>query len=165
MDEMRRDTTAVCQADNVDVPHPHWNLIERNLASSDSSGELQLGFHYRGHGSTGWALDNLSILSSSPPGPSPWDGPQAVEAEIGRAFPNPFNPATVIPYRLQHGGPARLEVFNLRGQRVAVLVDEPRHRAGSFRAVFHPEGLASGIYLARLEAGGAVDTRRLVYLK
>ena len=146
-----------------DIPHGLWTRVSRELAPAGSAGELRVVFAYHGQYGNGWALDSVRVDPA--PTPSPWHGPQTAAAEIGRAFPNPFNPATVIPYRLQRGGPARLEVFNLRGQRVAVLVDEPRHRAGSFRAVFHPEGLASGIYLARLEAGGAVDTRRLVYLK
>ena len=42
---------------------------------------------------------------------------------LGQNYPNPFNPGTVIPYELAADGYVRLEVFNLLGQRVAVLVD------------------------------------------
>ena len=42
---------------------------------------------------------------------------------LGQNYPNPFNPGTVIPYKLAMAGYVRLEVFNLLGQRVAMLVD------------------------------------------
>lgn len=64
------------------------------------------------------------------------------------AYPNPFNPETVIPFDVPQGTHVRLEVFNVLGQVVATLVDEER-AAGSYRAVFDPAGLPSGPYLAR----------------
>ena len=148
-----------------DTLHAVWARIDTQLAPPNGSGEGQVAFAYGGDNSTGWAIDSVRVDPAGAPGPSPWDGPQTAAAEIGRVYPNPFNPEALIPYRLLRDGAARLEVFNLLGQRVALLVDEPDHHAGSFNAVFRPRDLASGVYFARLEAAGAVDTRRLVYLK
>ena len=84
---------------------------------------------------------------------------------LGQNYPNPFNPGTVIPYQLAADGYVRLEVFNLLGQRVAVLVDGDMG-AGRYTAEWDArdgvgQGVAAGVYVYRLTAGGGVATRRM----
>ena len=83
--------------------------------------------------------------------------------------PNPFNSQTIIPYFLHESGAARLEVFALTGQRVAVLNEGPQP-AGHYR--LHWDGrdregrpLASGVYLYRLVTAESVLTRKLILLR
>ena len=83
--------------------------------------------------------------------------------------PNPFNSQTVLSYFLLDPGPARLEVFSLTGQRVAVLHQGPQ-QAGYHRlhwdgrdAAGHP--VASGAYLYRLVTDEEVLTRKLILLR
>ena len=83
--------------------------------------------------------------------------------------PNPFNSQTVLSYFLLEPGSARLEVFSLTGQRVAVLHQGPQ-QAGYHRlhwdgrdAAGHP--VASGAYLYRLVTDEAVLTRKLILLR
>ena len=83
--------------------------------------------------------------------------------------PNPFNSQTVIPWFVLQPGSARLEVFAVTGQRVAVLHQGPR-KAGLYRQ--HWDGrddrgrpLASGVYLYRLVTADAVQTRKLTLLR
>ncbi|HTP12637.1 MAG TPA: T9SS type A sorting domain-containing protein, partial [Bacteroidota bacterium] len=73
-------------------------------------------------------------------------------ATLGQSFPNPFNPATTIEYRLQHSARIRLTVYSLAGEQVAVLVNGTLP-AGAHRARFDASALslASGIYFYRLE--------------
>ncbi len=80
------------------------------------------------------------------------------------SFPNPFNPATVIPFHLPTAMDARLDVYNLRGARVARLADGFL-LAGRHQVDFHAAGLASGVYVYRLEAGGHSLQRSLLLLK
>ncbi|MBE0557465.1 MAG: T9SS type A sorting domain-containing protein, partial [Proteobacteria bacterium] len=77
---------------------------------------------------------------------------------------NPFNPSTTIQYALHSRTHAALLVYNILGQRVAELVNEEKD-AGSYEIQFDASGLASGVYLYRLEAGSFVQTRKLVVLK
>ena len=75
---------------------------------------------------------------------------------LGPNYPNPFNPATVIPYELAASAHVRLEVFNLLGQRVATLVDGYQ-AAGSHTAVWTAtnaagQAVSAGVYLYRLTA-------------
>ena len=89
--------------------------------------------------------------------------------ELPQNAPNPFNSETVISWFLLKPGPARLEVFALTGQRLAVLQQGPQ-QAGYHR--FRWDGrddegrpLASGIYLYRLVTGEGVLTRKLTLLR
>jgi len=80
-------------------------------------------------------------------------------------YPNPFNPITHIAFGLPQSAPVRLEVFNLSGQRVALLVDKTL-AAGRYDVAFDGSGLASGAYIYRLRAGRAfVQSRKLLLVK
>ena len=79
-------------------------------------------------------------------------------------YPNPFNPSTKIQFELSRPSPVKLEIQNLLGQTVAVLVNEPR-AAGSHTVIFHAEKLGNGVYVYRLEAEGNVQVRKLVLMK
>ena len=86
--------------------------------------------------------------------------------ELGQNYPNPFNPTTMIPYELAAAGYVRLEVFNLLGQRVVTLVDGEQ-AAGRYTAQWDArnaagQGVAAGVYIYRLLAGGNAATRRMV---
>ena len=83
--------------------------------------------------------------------------------------PNPFNPSTVISYRLDTDGPVRLEIYNLLGQRIRTLVDEVQ-AAGAYRVHWDARDAAgrhmsTGIYFTRLYYPGGMHTRRILFLK
>ena len=90
-------------------------------------------------------------------------------SQLQQNAPNPFNSQTVLSYFLHVPSPARLEVFALTGQRVAVLHQGPQ-QAGYHRLRWnghddagHP--VASGMYLYRLVTDEAVLTRKLMLLR
>ncbi len=84
--------------------------------------------------------------------------------KLGQNYPNPFNPTTEISFDLPATAQVRLEVFNVMGQRVSVLVDE-RLEAGSHTVTFDGDRLASGIYLYRIQAGSFTESRKMLLLK
>ncbi len=57
-----------------------------------------------------------------------------------------------------------LSVYNLLGQEVACLCDEVRP-AGEHRLAFDGSGLASGVYLVRLQAADVTQTQKVLLLK
>ncbi|MGB2960749.1 MAG: right-handed parallel beta-helix repeat-containing protein, partial [Bacteroidota bacterium] len=85
--------------------------------------------------------------------------PTSVESEgalpreftLSQNYPNPFNPSTVIGFALPEKAFVRLEVVNVAGQRLAILVDTEME-SGYHEAVFSAEKLSSGIYFYRLTA-------------
>lgn len=101
------------------------------------------------------------------------DGGVAVGAEarpVAYAFemprPNPFSVETSIRFALPEPAHVALEVFDLGGRRVAVLVDGPRD-AGLHAVSFRPRAsgaLRSGVYFVRLTAGPFARTQKILYL-
>jgi hypothetical protein len=83
--------------------------------------------------------------------PTPGVLPQ--HAELGAAYPNPFNPVTQIPFVLPAAGVVELSVFDLLGREVAVIASG-QHAAGTYSAQFHAGEFASGVYLATLVVDG-----------
>ncbi len=83
---------------------------------------------------------------------------------LSQNYPNPFNPTTLISYGLPHSSHVNIAVFNLLGQRVALLGDGDE-AAGYHDVTFDGKGLASGVYLYRIQAGEFVQTRKLVLMK
>jgi len=83
---------------------------------------------------------------------------------LGQNFPNPFNPSTTISFSLPTRSYVMLSVFNMLGQKVIELVRGERE-AGSYSFTFDASGLASGVYLYRMQAGSFVQTKKLVVVK
>jgi hypothetical protein len=88
---------------------------------------------------------------------------------LGQNYPNPFNPETVIPFSLPEGARVTLEVFDVRGRRVAGLLEgwlpAGAHSARwSGRTDMGAEAPA-GIYFCRLSAGEQVATRKMLMIR
>jgi hypothetical protein len=86
-------------------------------------------------------------------------------------FPNPFNPATTIRFRVPQAARVTLELFDAAGRKIALLVDE-RVERGEHAVPWSGAGLASGVYYCRLQAydGAAAsprytETRKLLLLQ
>jgi len=76
--------------------------------------------------------------------------------------PNPFALRTTVRFALPRATNVRLEVYDLAGRRVALLVDGPRE-AGRHTVPFEPSGLRSGVYFVRFSAGGFEATRKMLH--
>lgn len=82
-------------------------------------------------------------------------------------YPNPFNPSTTIAYNLPKADRVKLEIFNILGQSVVVLVDV-HQEAGLHKVEWNSEAhnsLASGLYLYRLTVGDFVETKKMMLIK
>ena len=83
---------------------------------------------------------------------------------ISQNYPNPFNPETEIQYGLPTDGHVKLDVYDLLGKRVAVLVDEDQ-QAGFKSVRFDAKGLTSGVYYYRITAGRYTEVRKMLVLR
>lgn len=80
------------------------------------------------------------------------------------AYPNPFNPTTMLRFELNTPQAVRLGVYDLLGREVAVLVDQMMP-AGLHQSSFDATGLSSGVYITRLQTGNQVLTGKLMLIK
>ena len=114
---------------------------------------------------SGSLLVNVTGLATAiAPQPAP-----TTAFSLEQNHPNPFNPTTTIRFTLPERSQVQLAVFDLRGRRVATLLDrempagpssiewDGRDRRGS--------QVSSGVYFYRIVAGRYTETRKMVMLK
>ncbi len=88
---------------------------------------------------------------------------------LGGNYPNPFNPVTTISYSVKEAGRVKLEIYNIKGQKVRSLVDE-NHAAGHYKQVFDARdnrgrSLSSGVYLIRMIAPGYQKVSKMMLMQ
>lgn len=84
--------------------------------------------------------------------------------ELFQNYPNPFNPVTNIRFGVPKASHVKLDVFNVLGQRVAILVDskmEPGYQVIKFDA----SSLASGFYIYRFQAGDFIKYKKMILIE
>ncbi len=83
---------------------------------------------------------------------------------LSQNYPNPFNPVTKIDYSLNNAGLVKLELFNVKGQKVKTLINT-RQNAGAHQYVLDGTGLSSGVYFYAMTIGGITKTNKMILLK
>ena len=115
----------------------------------------------------------LEALSLS--GVGTFFGPVSVQVDLPRSYrlsqnyPNPFNPVTNIEYDLPKASHVQLEVYNLLGQKIVTLRDEPQS-AGYYLVKWDGRNrlgreVASGLYFYRIVAGKFTKVKKMTILK
>ena len=84
--------------------------------------------------------------------------------ELFQNYPNPFNPRTTISWQLAVDSYVQLKIYNINGEEVATLLSAFLH-SGFHSVEWDASDVASGVYLYRLEAGGYVETKKMVLMK
>lgn len=79
-------------------------------------------------------------------------------------YPNPFNLTTKIRYAISQAAFTSLKVYSILGEEVATLINEEK-TPGIYEVSFDANGLASGAYLYRLQAGNYFETKKMIILK
>ena len=72
--------------------------------------------------------------------------------ELSQNYPNPFNPVTTIKYELAEEVPVRLKIYNLLGEEIETLINEPQ-AAGSHNIEWDGSNFSSGLYLYTIRCG------------
>ncbi|MBD3233325.1 MAG: T9SS type A sorting domain-containing protein [candidate division Zixibacteria bacterium] len=79
-------------------------------------------------------------------------------------YPNPFNAQTSISFEIPAASDVKLDIYNIKGQRVSTLVNG-RIDAGKHTVSWDASDYSSGVYFYNLSAGDKVVTKRMTLLK
>lgn len=102
-------------------------------------------------------------------GESAWSEPesfttQVLQTEIASNYPNPFNTSTTLRYQLSDTRDVFIEVYDIGGRRISVLVNEEQ-QAGVYFYRFNGSGYSSGVYFVRFRAGDVTDIQKMTLIK
>mgnify|MGYP001160622486 CR=1 FL=1 len=118
--------------------------------SSNTVNQNQIGFWYAYQQTTITDVEDEEII------------PTVFKLE--QNYPNPFNPSTKIKFAVPEKNNVLIKIYDILGSEVATLVNEEMD-AGWYEKDFNAEGLSSGVYLFRMEAGSYVSTKKMIYLR
>lgn len=106
--------------------------------------------------STAWsgAMATGVLLSDETPG----------EFMLLQNYPNPFNPVTHLKFSIANSQLTILKVYDLLGREVATLVNEVK-APGLYEVSWDASGMASGVYIYRLQSGQNTISRKLLLLR
>lgn len=168
---MMGDLTFRLQLATADDFAPGALVVDRAglTAPADTVGGLRPGtrFYWRVSATDGDVTSPWSETSSFRTGGAVGTETPAAGApvfDLGLNYPNPVRAVTRIPFSIPEAGHVTVEVLNLLGQRLVVLVDEDRS-AGRHEAVWDAGHLAAGTYLYVLRTETQHATRRMTVVK
>jgi hypothetical protein len=121
-------------------------------------GDTLIGSHVR---ISPWLTDTLSPDTSSTTSQPLRLVPDQIASEV---YPNPFNSTALISYSVPRAGEVKVSIFDITGRLVRLLEDR-MEEAGEHQVTWNAEGMASGIYFAKLQTAGQSVTRKTVLLR
>jgi len=138
---------------------PSW----RTSYTYNSSGDETLSQTEFYHVTEGWELASQSITYYSPSSVAP-DLSQPVQFTLNQNYPNPFNPSTVISYSITSPSDVKLTVYDVLGNQITELVNGFQS-PGTHSINFNADGLSSGVYFYKLQAGNLVSVKQMMLIK
>ena len=83
---------------------------------------------------------------------------------LHNAYPNPFNPSTMISFDLVESDKVSLNIFDLTGRQVASLINKVMI-PGTHQISWNPTQISSGVYLVNLVIGNTSLNQKITYIK
>ncbi|MDZ7797579.1 MAG: FlgD immunoglobulin-like domain containing protein [Candidatus Marinimicrobia bacterium] len=92
------------------------------------------------------------------------------EFALHQNYPNPFNPTTTINFDLPEASDVKLVIYDIAGRKIRTLVNGNNIDAGYKKIVWngrddYGNGVATGMYIYRLQAGEFVEVKKMTFLK
>jgi hypothetical protein len=156
----------------ADIAANEGILMQADLDEATSLDSVAVDLKVASKGLNGFTVDQVLSPAFAV---GNWDAtPTGVGTDPGRGvaqrfsleqnFPNPFNPSTVIRYRLAAMSTVVLKIYDVLGCEVATLVNEKKG-PGEHAVTWNASSKSSGVYFCRIQAGSYTGTKKLLLLK
>jgi hypothetical protein len=86
------------------------------------------------------------------------------EVSLSNAYPNPFNPVTMLSYDVPSDMNVSLAIYDVRGRLVEELVND-MHEQGRYEITWNADLRSSGVYMIKMTAGTAVKVQKVMLVK
>ena len=92
-----------------------------------------------------------------------------IPIEFLKNYPNPFNPRTTISFAIAEPGKAKVEIFNIKGQKVKTLLN--KHLKGGKHSVIwngtdnSNKKVSSGVYFYQVSVNNEQKVKKMLMLK
>ncbi len=86
------------------------------------------------------------------------------EFSINQNYPNPFNPSTRISYSIPEVATVKITIFDRLGREVSTLINR-EHKPGYYSVDFDANGLSSGVYFYKVDAGRFSTVKKMILMK
>ena len=133
---------------NTNSPR-NYSYIDKDISSGQFKYRLKI-IDFNGS----YKYSGIISVKVSPP----------LKFELGNAYPNPFNPMTIIQYQVPINTVVTIKLFDALGREVTSLVNEIKP-AGSYEVTLNGKNLSSGIYYYQIKAGDFIKTKKIVLIK
>ena len=108
-------------------------------------------------GDVEWTSMGISVISLT-------DTFLPTEVSLGNAYPNPFNPVTMLTYDVPSDMSISLGIYDVRGRMVEELVND-MHDQGRYEITWNADQHSSGVYMIKMTAGTAVKVQKIMLVK
>ncbi len=166
--QLQQDATTYFLLDSFWGDSLTWHERRYNLLGYPASEFTKIRFWFssdaQGGNDEGWYVDNVIVTDEFNDLPPADAAPIPDEITFSQNYPNPFNQQTRFEYSIPAKTHVTIRLFDLTGRVVATLYDQIRD-PGRYSLTWTPLLMGSGIYFARLDAGGVSLVRKVAYLK
>jgi len=144
-----------------------WEQVTLDL--SDYSGIAQIRFVFGSANlitGEGWYIDDIHYSNTTG---SNDNTIIPIMNKLNSNFPNPFNPTTTISFSLKEAGNVKIEIFNLRGQKVKTLINgllpAKNHQIVWNGKDDRGKSVSSGIYFYKMKTANYTASRKMILMK
>jgi len=146
---------------------------EEQFDLSSYSGPVMLRFRFASNEQIayeGWYIDDITVTTEHTTDVGD-NGPTGADRmyALGAAYPNPFNPATVIPFEIASPGKVTIRIYDISGREITTLMDgtlpEGKHRVLWNGRDNRGRSVASGVYFLKMRCGVFEASERLILIR
>ncbi len=133
-------------------------------AQLTTGGKPNLAFTIETAGRYDFSFNDITLAYAITSTITKVDDSRAGSFELSQNYPNPFNPETKIRYALPSAGQTKLEIYNILGKLVTIMVDTYQ-TPGTYETSFNAGNLPSGLYFYKLQSGSYTAIKKMMLLK